>query len=51
MLFLGARMISFFVIVNKVFANCSPQRILTQENHSVQAFLLDGRYESFGESV
>ena len=46
-----ALVVSFRVIMGKVFANGSPQRILTEEKHALQAFLLDRPQESFGKSV
>jgi len=44
-------MVSFRVIMNQEFTHGSPQRILTKENHPLQAFFFDRPYESFGESV
>src|SRR5678816_3450691 len=44
-------MISFAVVMGKVFADGSSPRVFAEKNHSLQPFLLDRPYETFSECV
>jgi hypothetical protein len=44
-------MISLRVVMREIFTYGRSQAILTEENHSVQAFFFDRSDESFGEGV
>src|SRR5262245_56255439 len=44
-------MVSFRVVMREVFTDGRTQGVLTEENHSVQAFFVDRPHESLGESV
>ncbi len=44
-------MIALFVKVSNVLRRGSPQRSLSEEDKSVEALLIEGSHEAFGESV
>jgi hypothetical protein len=50
-LIIQALMISLSVIMGNVFVNGYPQRLFTEENHSLQTFFLDRPHEAFGEGI